>query len=56
MERIAKRALGTRARLVRALRRSLDAVRPAKGVGGAATDEVRTVATLTMMWGYQAVV
>ena len=42
IERIAKRALGTRATLLRALRRSTAPVRPAQGVSHAAGDEVST--------------
>lgn len=40
MERIARLALGTRAVLVRALRRPLTPARPAKGVAHAASNEV----------------
>jgi hypothetical protein len=42
VERIAKRALGTRATLVRALRRRAAPVQPAQGVAHVATDEVTT--------------
>lgn len=47
MERIAKRALGTRAVLVRALRRPVAPVRPAQGIAAASTDEVLTLAPLS---------
>ncbi len=44
VERIAKRALGTRAVLVRALRRPVAPARPAKGIASSSTDEVLTLA------------
>lgn len=47
VERIASRALGARATLVRLLPRPAAPVRPAKGAASAATDEVRPFHTLT---------
>lgn len=49
MERIVKRALGTRAVLVRALRRPSSPARPAKGVAHAASDEVTFPAAHTIL-------